>query len=137
MEITHQDSRGNLWRFGIDCTPAEFEQIRGMLARVRAMGTGGPRPLSLSAISEDRKRETVGREIEAALLAGLLQRFPAPGTPANGYIFPPQRNQPETNQQPTRKQPQNNPGTTPKQPQPTAADETEQEPAPRYWWIDL
>lgn len=126
MEITHQDSRGNLWRFGIDCTPAEFEQIRGMLARVRSVGTGGARPLSLSAIAEDRKRETIGREVEAALLAGLLQRFPAPDriAPDAPRIFPPQRG----NQEPTR---------TPAPVQLPAADETEQEQGPRYWWENL
>lgn len=75
MEITHRDRNGNYWRFVINCTPQQGEQIRRTLAGVRNMGNRAA--LSISAIIDADANGPLYAEFENAVLQGLAARFPA------------------------------------------------------------
>jgi len=124
--IQHRDRRGNVWRFGIDCTPAQSETIRGALAAVRNMG--GRAVLSISGILEAERNGPLYADIEGALLRGLAERFPAPQRIAPGIAPTPPKPQPV--QEPQRTAP-------PMQSPAPVPEEPEQETRPGYWWENL
>lgn len=114
--LTHTDRRGNVWRFGIDCTRPQYDTIRGALAAVRNMGNR--HALSISGLMEAERTGGLYADIEAAMLRGLAERFPVPAPP-----------------QPQPKRIEQQPAT----PQAAAPDglNAADDPAPGYWWENL
>ena len=97
MEIHHRDRTGKNWVFLIDCNPEQAERIREALARVRNMGRAGVP--SLSGIAKDEQNGPLYASVEAAMLRGLADAFPAasrrqdpapgPGRPQGAADAPP------------------------------------------------
>ena len=130
MEIHHRDRNGKNWVFLIDCTPEQADRIREALARLRNMGRAGVP--SLSGIAKDEQNGPLYASVEAAMLRGLADAFPAV----------PRRQDP----QPTPPRPQGAATAAPTpQPEPyrgeipgelrTVADAADERPA--YWWEQL
>lgn len=117
MEVTHTDRRGNRWRFSVPCTPYQFERLRGLLAAARNMG--GRDVLTLSGIRDADANAAFYSDVEGALLAGLLRRFPPQAAPMDAAA---DRGEPQPVQEQERPTPS-----------PAPADD---EPR-RFWWEDL
>ena len=113
--LTHTDRRGNVWRFGIDCTRPQYDTIRGALAAVRNMGNR--RALSISALMDAERNGELFADVEAAMLRGLAARFPVP-SPAP--------------REPARQQAAPTRSTAP-----ALDDPADDETPGRFWWNDL
>jgi len=113
--VTHRDRRGNVWRFGINCTREQRETIRRALAGVRNMGNRDALTLSRLLADADNPdgNPAVFADVEAAMLRGLAERFPV--RVCRGLKLEPPEQEPA---------PWN---------AATAADES---PGP-YWWEDI
>ena len=80
MIVTHKDRNGKAWRFDLrDATPYQMGLFRRVLYSVRNVVKA--EGLTLAYLADLYGNDAFLDEIEAAVLAALSQRFPAPQEP--------------------------------------------------------